>query len=747
MGFPLIALLVGTAPEPQPITVRGTVIAAIGRTPIVAATVEGLGSRTAVFTDRLGRFALELRALPDTVVVRAIGWRPDTLRLDRVPAGAISIELDRSPAVLSDLMVTATRATPDLAEAGRWRMPMAAARAVPPAVEPDVYRALALVPAVTFSSPLSARPLVRGYDAQDVTTRIDGFEALNLYHLGRIFSSFPADAAEEISVAAAPYTSAAGGSVAGLIDIHGQTGPADRAIAGGSLSYGALSAFAGGGNESVRYFGTARVFYWKSLELIPKLDIPYRFEDLYAGAIFGPAARPRGRVTVFATEDRAGHVADASFLHWSNLVVGSRWRVADIGRTSIDIGASANDSHQRGENVPGLHQQSAADLANRFGRLSSFLELTRQSGRTRITAGLSGGARRIVNRIAPHRGDAPTVADPGATLETTRPEAAAWGSISRRLGSLATEAALRADLTGASRSLQPRLHARWFASDGIELAAGLGRTSRLYHLLAEPRSEPDFDFLDFWLDSGDSIPVARVDHATIDLNLGRQPLIGRISSYASRGTGLGELRPDTDQHAGPLPFFRFGRSRTRGVEAQVAYRGDASHPYSLSVVYVLARSERDWGTGWVPWSLDRRHQVRAFGQIRLGRLNWFGAADLASGLPISPRVASGAADVPGAPGDPANRPASPVYGAENSLGTSGTFRLDGGVAMVLGRTRRRFTLGVSVINLLGTAVAPFGDIDGPGTGPVATYPGGAPAPYRRLFRLPPIPTLTLRGEF
>lgn len=748
MGMMLALMVCAAGAHPQPFVVRGSVTAAIGSTPIAAATVEALRSRTSVSTDHLGRFALEIGTLPDTIVVRAIGWRPDTIRLERAPSAPISVTLERSPAVLSDLMVTATRTTPELAEAGRWRMPMAAARAVPPAVEPDVYRALALIPAVNFSSPLSARPLLRGYDAQDVTTRIDGFESLNLYHLGRIFSSFPADAAEEITVAAAPYTSAAGGSVAGLIDIQGRTGPKDRTVGGGSLSYGALSAFGGGGNDQVRYFATARVFYWKSLELIPKLDIPYRFEDVYAGALFGPADRPKGRLTVFATEDRAGHVADASFLHWSNIVLGGRWRVVDAGRTSVDVGASANDSHQRGENVPGLHQIASTNLANRFGRLSAFAELVRQSARTRLTAGVSGGARRIVNRISPHHAGAPTLAGPAAFIETTRPEVAGWVSVSQRLGPVATEVALRGDRTAAARSIQPRLHARWFAADGIELAAGVGRTSRLYHLLSEPRSEPDFDFLDFWLDSGDSIPAARVDHASIDLNLGREPLIARISAYASRGRGLGELRPDTDQHAGPLPFFRFGRSRTQGLEAQVAYRGDRLHPYSLSVTYVLARSERDWGGTWVPWSLDRRHQGRAFGQLRTGRLNWFAAIDAASGLPITPRVADGVpADVPGAPGAASDRAASPVYGTENSLGTSGTFRIDGGMAWAFERRGRRFSLGVSVINILGSAVAPFGDIDGPGTGPLASYRGGGAAPYRRLFRLPPIPTLTLRAEF
>lgn len=748
MAMTCAALAAALAASPQPIVVRGTISAGIGTAPIASASLRSLHGGTATATDRLGRFALEVGRLPDTIVVRAIGWRPDTLVVERPPARPMSILLTPAPVVLSDLMATATPTTPDLAESGRWRMPMTAARTVPPAVEPDVYRALALIPAVNFSSPLSARPLLRGYDAQDVTTRIDGFESQNLYHLGRIFSSFPADAAEAITVSAAPYTSAHGGSVAGLIDIQGRTGPRGPLESGGSLSFGAVTAFAGGGSERVRYFAATRIFYWKTLELIPKLDIPYRFEDLYAGVLFGPPDRPKGRLTVFATEDRAGHVADASFLHWSNLVVGGRWRVFDAGRTSVDVALSGADSRQRGDNVPGLHRVSPADLVNRFARVGGSVEMVRQTARMRATLGLSGGVRRIVNQIADHAGIAAAgTAGPTSALDQTRPEFAAWASLSRRFGSLAAEAALRADATSTASTLEPRLHVRWFAADGLEIAAAAGRTGRLYHLLAEPRSEPNFDFLDFWLDSADSIPAARVDHATLDMNLGREPLIARVSYYRSSGTGLGELRPETDQRPGPFHFFRFGRSRTEGLEAQIAYRGDQHHPYSLSLSYVVARSERNWGQAWVPWALDRRHQARAFGQLRTGPVNWFAAVDMASGLPVTPRQFTTSTGAPGAPESTTDRDRKAVYGPENSLATSGTLRADAGIAYAFGRPGRRFTLGVSVINLFGTAVAPFGDIDGAGTGPLASYPGGAPAPYRRLFTLPPIPTLTLRGEF
>lgn len=750
-----IAAMTATAVEAQ--TVRGTVVVAAGTTPITNASIVARGRGTATTSDRLGRFTIAT-AVPDTLVITAIGWRPDTILVTGPQPDRLTVALERAPVIISDLIATAPAIRPlDLSGHGRWQMPMAAARTVPPAVETDVYRALAMIPAVSFSSPLSARPLIRGYDAQEVTTRIDGFEVLNLYHLGRIFSSFPADAAEDITVSAAPYTAAHGGSTAGLIDITGRTGRLDRWHAGGGLSYGSLSAFAGGGNDRVRSFGTARVFYWKSLELIPNLDIPYHFEDLYGGLVFGPADRPTGRLTLFATQDRAGPTdGTRTFLNWDNVMLGGRWRLKDGARTTLELSTSAAHFGQQGEDVPGLHSIANANLMNRFTRLAVTGDLVSVFEQTRIASGLAIGWRKVLNQIvdAPRdfEPDPDPFGAPHAAIDAGRLEIGGYTSVSRRVGPVTAEAALRVDAAGPEASVQPRLHARWAASEGLELSIGVGRTSRLYHLLGEARAEPDFDFLDFWLPAGDSVPTARVDHATFDLNLGFAPFIGRVSVFASEGNGIGELTPETSQRQlGLFEFFRFGRSRTRGVEAQVAYRGAADSPHSLSLSYVYGRSERDWGDGWVRWSLDRTHQVRGFSQVRLGGITWFGAIDVSTGAPITPiDFILDDAGVPGIPEAPVPGRVVPVavYGRENAAATSGTFRLDLGLGYAFGGpNHRRFTLGASVINLLATAVSQFGYATGPGEGPLALDPMGRPTPYRRLFSLPPIPTVTLRAEF
>ncbi len=127
------------------------------------------------------------------MVVAYVGTHPETLVLMVPPAGALRAALRPPPTLLSDIIVKTPARTADqaLGSMGRWQLPVEAMRAVPAAVETDVYRSLTVIPAVTFTTPLSARPLVRGYSAGESSFRIDGFEVVNLYHLDASFQHSP----------------------------------------------------------------------------------------------------------------------------------------------------------------------------------------------------------------------------------------------------------------------------------------------------------------------------------------------------------------------------------------------------------------------------------------------------------------------------------------------------------------------------------------------------------------------------
>src|SRR5690606_4717183 len=67
----------------------------------------------------------------------------------------------------------------------------------------------------------SSRPLIRGVDADDTGFSIDGHEVVNLYHIGRSFSGFPAIAAQQVSVATQPARIDIGHTTSGRVEIAG----------------------------------------------------------------------------------------------------------------------------------------------------------------------------------------------------------------------------------------------------------------------------------------------------------------------------------------------------------------------------------------------------------------------------------------------------------------------------------------------------------------------------------------------
>lgn len=729
--------------------VHGTVVADESGSPIAGVLVRALRSRRSDTTDRFGRFSVWVE-LPDTLVSAFIGRRPDTLALSARPVTDLRIRSAASPVALSDIIVTtpATSGDLELGDVGGWRLSREAVRSLPPAVEPDLFRSLALVPAVSFTTPLSARPIVRGYDASESGYRIDGFEVLNLYHIGRVFSAFPGEAAEQVSVSIAPAGARHGGSLAGTVDIVGRAGSPDATHGGANLSLMSASSWIGGGS-GLRSFGAARAVHVAVLNEFENNTIPYDFQDFYGSALLTDEGDARGRLTVFASRD---HVFDrdlGSGMDWSNLLLGVRGQLVRAGSLSLEASASGTRFSEDVVDVPA--RRSRIDVRNRFSRLGGGVDLGWQSPRSRVSAGLTAGGRLIANRIAARSGDEFAAVD----VDLRRSEFSAYGEWSHAVGSASLQLGLRVDLAGSTHVWQPRGEARLPLADGLTLGVALGRTGRLYHLVSESRPEPDLAFYDFWLSAGEGgVPVPIVDHLSTDLDFSAGTVMGRMSAFASTARGLVELRPVTEQATNGSDQFRYGEGRTWGLEAQIAMRSAGARPSSLSLAYVLSTSERRWQEGWVPWAQDRRHLARLLGKIQLGR-RWSvaGAIEAASGAPLTAVDQVVTVGVP----DPANGATIPprtgfpayVFGPENAARSAGTVRADFNATYEFrGPGRSRMWAGVSVVNVGFGPVAPLVPSDPTSLIPVA---GGQPATarvnYERLFDLPAVPTVTLRIEF
>jgi TonB-dependent Receptor Plug Domain len=105
--------------------------------------------------------------------------------------------------------------------------------------EKDVFRALQLLPGVKAASELSSGLYIRGGSPEQNLTLLDGAVVYNPSHLGGFFSTFNADALQNISLLKGAFPAQYGGRLASVIDLTMREGTKERLR--GEASIGSLS--------------------------------------------------------------------------------------------------------------------------------------------------------------------------------------------------------------------------------------------------------------------------------------------------------------------------------------------------------------------------------------------------------------------------------------------------------------------------------------------------------------------------
>ncbi len=718
--------------------VRGRVVAAENGQPLADVSVYALVSRRGAETDRYGRFVVWLNVVPDTLVCRFIGRLSERVAIDDTLRQEIVVRLSTTAVAVPGVVVEgeAGRRADDAAAAATWNLPREAVAAVPGAVESDVFRGLALSPAVGYSTPLSSQPFVRGTDPGAVSYKLDGFTIINPFHVGRIFSALMPQAVQGATLVAAPFDVEYGDATAGVIDAQLREG-GDSAHGGLQASFVSVSAWGGGAAGSHRWFTAWRHGFLEHIKG-PLQDVPYRFNDVYSrlaiAAPWGPV-----NVTGFWSGDRIVQRTTGHGVEWTNALLGVRAPLS-LGRSGrVELWGETSWFREDVIQLPirGLD----TDVHNRFS--TSALGARLQFTGTRASASFGAEIRRrhMSNDILGGPQSAPGV-------DATGTFGAFSAAVERRTGRLTVRAGLRLDANERMAAWQPRFHVGTDLGAGWSLGAAAGRTARLYHVINEvlPGAEDILSVYDLWRPAGQNgTPLSTADHALIELKRAGTGRSFRTSAFYSRLRGVGEVRGSIIQ-ASEGAFFRFGTGRVWGVDAQLALAGPQR---SLTASYVLSWSRRSWDSPdapEIPWRYDRRHQARVFGSLVAGhgwRLHVLG--ELISSDPITPALGtmSGASLLPDGTLARNFGVSTLVLGPENSARGGWMGHVDVGFHKEIGGPGRSVgRLGISVLNLGFTPIAPgVPEIkydDNTGFSRVLYTP--------RLF-LPPIPTLTFMLEF
>jgi hypothetical protein len=210
-------------------------------------------------------------------------------------------------------------------------------RTLPGLGEPDVLRAIEVLPGVISTSDFSSAFNVRGGSADQNLILLDGFPVFNPFHLGGLFSVFNSDVVAQAELFSGGFGARYGGRVSSVLTVEtdARPGPVSGAAGVSLLAsrlalHGSLPAVEGGS-----WFLSGRRSYVDVL-LRPVTSFPYHLTDLQGGATVPTPGGGRVRLTAYTGRDAldlsefeapggdAGSVLRLRW-RWGNDVAGVRW--------------------------------------------------------------------------------------------------------------------------------------------------------------------------------------------------------------------------------------------------------------------------------------------------------------------------------------------------------------------------------------------------------------------------------------
>jgi hypothetical protein len=450
-------------------------------------------------TDRLGRFRITGVAAGAYVLrARHIGYvdTDRSIRLESGESAVIELVLEEQPVELRGVTVQARRARGRFEqEAGATVRQLDAAeiRRIPGLAEPDVLRAVELLPGVISTSDFTTSYNVRGGSSDQNLILLDGLPVYNPFHLGGVFSVFNADMVARSELFAGGIPARFGGRVSSVLSIESDPGDRARELTGGiSLLAGRLAA--GGalpshvaqraGLRHARGRVAARRSYFDQL-MRPFFDFPYYLSDLQLYSEGWTNRGDRLSVTGYTGRDVLNLTTLQDFplqlrWGWGNDLIGARWTRA----AGADAVIETHVGYSRFATDLGLPEFDDTEFRSRMNQtlIRTDLDARDRVGRWRFGAELN---RLGYDNLAATGGTVFRAADGSGWL------LGAYGQRDIRSGSWLVELGVRGDgwLPDRGQSAwvpAPRIAVKRFLTGGdLAVKAAAGRYTQYVHSLRD----------------------------------------------------------------------------------------------------------------------------------------------------------------------------------------------------------------------------------------------------------------------
>ena len=636
--------------------IGGTVVDAVDGEALVGATVQRVGQGGGAITDRYGRFSLALDVGPAQLRISYLGYAPALLGLEVRSDTLVDVRLEPTTEALGGIDVTAESDRSLVPELGRVRLSPAEIEAVPPmAGEPDLVKALQLMPGVSGGQEGSAGLFVRGGSPDQNLVLLDGTPVYNATHMLGFLSTFNPDIVRSAELTKGAGSARYGGRLSSVLDVSLKEGDRYERRTRGAVGLVSARATTEGpirqGQSS--YVLSLRRTY---LDAIWRLFQPpyekygYHFYDgVGKASVVGPkhglyVSFYGGRDTFWQTHTetlRGGDEEDYDgSLSWGNVAGAVRWD----GQLSprLNVGAGVSVTHYglgfREETEERFRDGTSSTRTDTYG--TGITDWTARIGtdlRVSSAHALSAGVTGTLHAFRPSaartevRGQgAGSSRESGASENVIGRSAAAFVEDAFSYGALSGAAGLRVVTfasTGAPYlSVEPRMVLGYAVGRGIRVEGSLARSAQFVHLLS--RSGVGIP-LDLWLPATGRVGPQRAWQAALGVtadgqawgagpvSLSAEVFVKQMRGVVAPLEGASLLGVDA---VGWEDRVEVGRGTARGLELLVRKREGRLRGWAA---YTLGWATRQFdgidGGEAFPYRYDRRHDVSLTAAYNLPR--------------------------------------------------------------------------------------------------------------------------------
>jgi hypothetical protein len=514
---------------------------------------------------------------------------------------------------------------------------------MPGIIEGDPIRSLQLLPGVQAASDISSGLYVRGGGPDQTVVLLDGVPVYNPTHAFGFFSTFNADALDEVNLYKGAYPAKYGGRLGAVLDVNSATG--NRREVHGKVGVSTIAArltlegpVGSGGSWIV---GGRRTYLEPLLNALstPESPLPsYYFYDF--NARLSSTGTERGGLTLGAYFGR--DVVDFPLdddseinMQWGNTLLNAGYRIlfgeSLLGKVRFSLSRYASDTNVRFFTTP-----IAVD--NRLQDMTVGGDLTWLLGEShRVTAGVLGTRYQIFYQQEFNQ---------DLTLDYRRRtwEAAAYVEdewVMPDATSIRGGVRLRYLNDGQRYLVEPRISGVRPLSPNMKLKFGAG----LYNQYLQLITTEGFSAGDFYVPIDETAPPSHSWQTVLGLEI--QPTPEYRLTVEGYYTGLNALvlldnntPPErTDLTAADI-FITGGRGYQTGVELFVERRIGAITGW---VGYTLGWTRRTFSEvnegKTFPPKFDRRNDFNTVGQYRRGKWKFGGNLVYATGQAFTPASA------------------------------------------------------------------------------------------------------------